>query len=104
MKKIRKIALKKARILSNEEMKHLFGGSGVTPGSGCTMNCPNGVVIFKTLSECSLGCSITSQGLVCKSSGYTTTYSCADSGNSGASGDSGTSGNSGGSGGNSGSK
>lgn len=104
MKKIRKIALKKARILSNEEMKHLFGGSGVTPGSGCILECSDGNRIMKTLSECPGGCSISSEGLTCHGGGIKSTFTCADSGNSGASGDSGTSGNSGGSGGNSGSK
>ena len=37
MKIIKPIALKEAKILSNEEMKHLFGGSG--GDSGLTAKC-----------------------------------------------------------------
>ncbi len=37
MKTIKPIALKEAKILSNEEMKHLFGGSG--SDSGVTAEC-----------------------------------------------------------------
>lgn len=40
MKSIKPIALKEAKILSNEEMKHLFGGSAAD--SGLTAECKNG--------------------------------------------------------------
>lgn len=40
MKQIKKIALKKAKILSEEEMKHLFGGSST--GSGSSVCHPEG--------------------------------------------------------------
>lgn len=42
MKKIRPIVLKKARVLSNEEMKHLYGGSGLTPGDLINRTCKTG--------------------------------------------------------------
>lgn len=40
MKSIKPIALKDAKILSNEEMKYLFGGSGGGSGmTSCTADC-----------------------------------------------------------------
>ena len=40
MKSIKPIALKEAKILSNEEMKYLFGGSGGGSGmTSCTADC-----------------------------------------------------------------
>lgn len=40
MKSIKPIALKGAKILSNEEMKHLFGGSSSDSGmTSCTADC-----------------------------------------------------------------
>jgi len=40
MKSIKPIALKKASILTNEEMKHLFGGSATeTSMTSCSADC-----------------------------------------------------------------
>lgn len=40
MKSIKPIALKEAKLLSNEEMKHLFGGSATT--LTCSFTCEGG--------------------------------------------------------------
>lgn len=45
MKSIKPIALKEAKILSNEEMKHLFGGSG--GDNDLTAECNSGTCTFK---------------------------------------------------------
>lgn len=67
MKSIKPIALKEAKILSNEEMKHLFGGSG--GDSGLTAKC-----------NANATCSFTSGGVdysgICKASLTPTSLSC----------------------------
>ena len=51
MKSIKPIALKEAKILSNEEMKHLFGGSG--NDSGLTAECNPGATCSFTVGSTS---------------------------------------------------
>ena len=52
MKRIKPIALKNAKILSNEEMKHLFGGSGGDGGlvAECNTNASCTIVVSGSTS------------------------------------------------------
>ncbi len=67
MKSIKPIALKEAKILSNEEMKHLFGGSGGDSG---------------LIAKCNekAACTVSSGGVdysgTCKASVTSTSVSC----------------------------
>lgn len=67
MKSIKPIALKEAKILSNEEMKHLFGGSG--SDSGLTAECNPRVACSFTVGSVSYtgSCSaiVTSTSISC---------------------------------------
>lgn len=90
MKSIKPIALKEAKLLSNEEMKHLFGGSATT--LTCSFTCEGGESL--SASGCA-SCETNDNGgicyyptgsavaLLCKSSGTD------DSGTSGGTDDSG---------------
>ncbi|MEG1729898.1 MAG: TIGR04149 family rSAM-modified RiPP [Bacteroidaceae bacterium] len=77
MKQIKPIALKKATILSNEEMKNLFGGSATTTTtSSCELSCPNGSSIVRTMTDCPDGCGVDKSGLWCSNNGIKATYTC----------------------------
>lgn len=92
MKSIKPIALKKASILTNEEMKHLFGGSAAT--LTCTFSCAAGESVSAT--GCA-SCSAAENGGYCiYPTGSAALLLCAsgssngdDSGTSGSSDDSG---------------
>lgn len=83
MKSIKPIALKEAKVLNNEEMKHLFGGSSTT--ITCTFTCKGGATM--TASGCTQ-CSAADNGGYCiYSDGSASLIMCAtnndDSGTSG---------------------
>ena len=55
MKSIKPIALKEAKILSNEEMKNLFGGSGNDSGlTSCVADC--GSLPSVSMTDCNGSC------------------------------------------------
>lgn len=60
MKSIRPIALKETKLLSNEEMKHLFGGSAAT--LTCTFSCEGGESV--TATDCA-SCKAAENGGYC---------------------------------------
>ncbi len=73
MKTIKPVKLKEARILSNEEMKTLFGGSAA-PTVTCTVSCSNDTILMAY--NC-ISCSVISGGAVCvKSNGDTSVLKC----------------------------
>ena len=80
MKRIKPIALNGAKILSNEEMKHLFGGSAVT--LTCTFSCKGGESV--TASGC-VSCKATDNGGYCVYPTGSTTLLLCQSGSTGGS-------------------
>ena len=66
MKTIKKVSLKEAKQLTDEEMKHVFGGSSVT-GSGCFLTCDNGNIISELISGCTM-CTPHEDYIFCQSS------------------------------------
>ena len=82
MKSIKPIALKEAKILSNEEMKHIFGGSG--SDSGVTAECTSAAcTIVKENASYSGTCTATvtdsSLSCVCRFSGGNLVVTASDS-------------------------
>ena len=83
MKSIKPIALKETKILSNEEMKHIFGGSGgdseltaeCNPGAACSFT--NGSTTYK--GSCSADVTSTSISCPCIFSSGDLTISGSDS-------------------------
>lgn len=87
MKSIKPIALKKASILTNEEMKNLFGGSAAT--LTCTFTCATGETL--SANGCN-SCSAAENGGYCiYPTGSAALLVCASGSSNGD--DSGTSGN-----------
>lgn len=63
MKNIHRIVLKDAKILSLDEMKHLFGGSGASMTS-CSTDC--GSQPSKTITDCIGTCTaISGESVIC---------------------------------------
>lgn len=54
MKTIKKVSLKEAKQLTDDEMKHVFGGSSVIEGSGCFLSCDKGNIISELISGCNI--------------------------------------------------
>lgn len=88
MRKIKPIALKKANLLSNEEMKNLFGGSAVS--MTCKFTCSNGETLSAT--SCT-SCQAAENGGYCvRSTGSAVILICASSSTTPAPDESGTQG------------
>ncbi|WP_146739425.1 hypothetical protein [Pseudoprevotella muciniphila] len=58
--------MKEAKQLTDDEMKHVFGGSSVT-GSGCFLTCDNGNIISELISGCD-SCTPKDEYFTCQSS------------------------------------
>lgn len=72
MKKLSKIKLHEAAVLSDKEMKMVFGGSGVT---NCSTTCPSGDTI--EITNCNGTCTADDgRSVTCKGSTQTLIKSC----------------------------
>lgn len=75
MEIIKPIALKEAKILSNEEMKHLFGDSGNSIVSFCSIECDGDLTI--SLINCSGTCTVNpSSSVTCSGTTKVFTKNC----------------------------
>ena len=84
MRTIKPIALKDAKILSTEEMKHLFGGSAAKEenSSGCYLKCGSKVILNTDLEDCNI-CMASGNAMFCKKTAdadYIEKYTCKPSG------------------------
>lgn len=74
MKAIKKVALKEATQLSQEEMKLIFGGSGGGSMTSCTVDC--GSQPSRSITNCQGTCTAQSGGVVCSGSTRVLTKKC----------------------------
>lgn len=74
MKTIKKVALKEAIQLSQEEMKLVFGGSGGSGIISCTVDC--GSQPSRSISNCIGTCTAQSGSVVCSGPTHVLTKYC----------------------------
>lgn len=77
MNQIKKVVLKDATKLSQEEMKNVFGGSGSESGSGCGLLCGNKPFV-KSIQQCPRGCDVVDNTLTCSGTNSVATYVCSN--------------------------
>ena len=66
MKQIKKVVLKEAIKLSQEEMKYVFGGSSAEQTiSGCYLKCGNDFILSNEISGCNI-CYASGGNMFCK--------------------------------------
>lgn len=79
MKTIKRIKIKNAVALNEEQLKKIYGGSGSSYNSvsGCGLLCEKDD-IYKTLNECPKGCisKIKPLSMICYGSNSIATYTC----------------------------